>query len=178
MKSNSFFTFLLLLAVTGTHFSCSEKQTDRADGWYTIPYKAADSLSREPIVTYRDFVDLRLDSSLNEATGDTVFVIIGKIGRQGTERFAEITGKSIGKCIAFVFDNTVISTPQVNMRIDSGNFMISSRKGDDIPLIYRTLKEEKIEAAREALPQIANDPSLTGAQKDSVLFKTDLSEIK
>lgn len=178
MKFYSFFISLLLLAVTGTFFSCSEKQTDRADGWYTITGNAADSLSREPIVTYRDFVDLRLDSSVNEATGDTLFVIIGKTGKQGTERFAEATEKSIGKCIAFVFDNTIISAPQVNMRIDSGNFMISSRKGDDIPLIYRTLKEEKIEASREAFPQIANDPALSAAQKDSVLFKADLPEIK
>ena len=39
----------------------------------------------------------------------------------------EATTKSVGKYIAFVFNDTVITAPQVNSPIESGCFQISNR---------------------------------------------------
>ena len=51
-------------------------------------------------------------------------MIVGTINQSLVSRWADATERSIGKRICFVFDNKVITDPQVNARIESGAFSI------------------------------------------------------
>ena len=82
-------------------------------------------------------VFLRLDS---DAFGK--YVIFGQIHPYYMNRWAEETEKAIGKQIAFVFNDSVISNPTVNMRIESGNFAITSYCDTLLPGIYEELNKE------------------------------------
>ena len=129
----SMLAILLLLA------GCQHKSvaTHRKNGWYHVTGNPNDSLSLEPIVTTKDFSVLRLDS---DAFGK--YVISGQINPYYMNRWAEETEKAIGKQIAFVFNDSVISNPTVNIRIESGNFAITSYCDTLLPGIYEELNKE------------------------------------
>ena len=54
----------------------------------------------------------------------------------------EATTKSVGKYIAFVVNDTVITALQVNSPIESGCFQISNPHGYDLERIFRELQKE------------------------------------
>ena len=54
----------------------------------------------------------------------------------------EATKKSIGKRIAFVFNDTVITAPLINIPLESGHFQISNPHGYDLERIFRELQKE------------------------------------
>lgn len=109
---------VLMLAIGLIWVGCQHKPIaiHRESGWYHVTGDSNDSLSLEPIVTTKDFSVLRLDS---DAFGK--YVIFGQIHPYYMNLWAEETEKNIGKQIAFVFNDSVISNPTVNMRIESGN---------------------------------------------------------
>ena len=69
--------------------------------------------------------------------------------------WAEETEKAIGKQIAFVFNDSVISTPTVNMRIESGNFAITSYCDTLLPEIYEELNKEINPSYSDSLTRLA-----------------------
>lgn len=131
--------YLLLLGLSLPLISCSQEQTSQKEnGWYHIIDEQQDSISQEPIVTVKDFVELNLEF---DSFGKSV--ISGKVSKVKLEKWADATEKSIGKRIGFVFNDTVITAPQVNARIESGNFQISNPYEYDLKRIYRQLLKEK-----------------------------------
>lgn len=131
--------YLLLLGLSLPSISCSQEQTSQKEnGWYHIIDERQDSISQEPIVTVKDFVELNLEF---DSFGKSV--ISGKVSKVKLEKWADATEKSIGKRIGFVFNDTVITAPQVNARIESGNFQISNPYEYDLKRIYRQLLKEK-----------------------------------
>ena len=122
-----------------------------------------DSIALEPIVTVRDFNELRLDS---DAFGR--YVITGRISPHKQADWADQTEKAIGRYLAFVFNDTVICCPKVHARIESGNFQVSSSpdRPMDLPSIYRRLRQEKI-----AL--MTKDSTFTQEQQDSIIADLD-----
>lgn len=131
--------YLLLLGLSLPSISCSQEQTSQKEnGWYHIIDEQQDSISQEPIVTVKDFVELNLEF---DSFGKSV--ISGKVSKVKLEKWADATEKSIGKRIGFVFNDTVITAPQVNARIESGNFQISNPYEYDLKRIYRQLLKEK-----------------------------------
>ena len=90
------------------------------NGWYYIVDGTQDSIVPTPIVTVKEFGALRVDSDYYG-----VYSIV------------------IGKRIGFVFNDSLITSPQVNMRIESGNFQISTPQGKGIRTLYRSLMKEK-----------------------------------
>lgn len=122
----------------------------RENGWYPVTGDSNDSLSLEPIVTTKDFSVLRLDS---DAFGK--YVIFGQIHPYYMNLWAEETEKAIGKQIAFVFNDSVISTPTVNMRIESGNFAITSYCDTLLPEIYEELNKEINPSYSDSLTRLA-----------------------
>lgn len=130
---------LLLLGLPLPLISCDQEQTShKENGWYHIMDEQQDSISPEPIVTVKDFVELNL---IFDSFGKPV--ISGKVSKVKLEKWADATEKSIGKRIGFVFNDTVITAPQVNARIESGNFQISNPHGHDLKRVYRELLKEK-----------------------------------
>lgn len=116
----------------------ASQNTHREDGWYHVIDNKKDSLSIEPILTVNDFATLELDTSnLGQ------YAIFGKISQQKIKKWAVETEKAIGKQIAFVFNDSIITSPQVNAKIESGAFVITSPFDKRLPQIYKQLIEYK-----------------------------------
>lgn len=143
---------VLMLAIGLIWVGCQHKPIaiHRENGWYHVTGDSNDSLSLEPIVTTKDFSVLRLDS---DAFGK--YVIFGQIHPYYMNLWAEETEKNIGKQIAFVFNNSVISNPTVNMRIESGNFAITSYCDTLLPGIYEELNKEINPSYSDSLTRLA-----------------------
>ena len=143
---------VLMLAIRLLWVGCQHKSIaiHRENGWYPVTGDSNDSLSLEPIVTTKDFSVLRLDS---DAFGK--YVIFGQIHPYYMNLWAEETEKAIGKQIAFVFNDSVISTPTVNMRIESGNFAITSYCDTLLPGIYEELNKEINPSYSDSLTRLA-----------------------
>lgn len=143
---------VLMLAIRLLWVGCQHKSIaiHRENGWYPVTGDSNDSLSLEPIVTTKDFSVLQLDS---DAFGK--YVIFGQIHPYYMNLWAEETEKAIGKQIAFVFNDSVISTPTVNMRIESGNFAITSYCDTLLPEIYEELNKEINPSYSDSLTRLA-----------------------
>lgn len=128
--------YLILLGLSLSLLSYSQA-THRENGWYHIMNGQKDSISKEPIVVVKDFETLKLDS---DSFGRVM--IIGTIKKEKAGRWADATEKAIGKRIGFIYNDKVITDPQVNMRIESGNFMISNPYGGNLREIYQQLLKE------------------------------------
>ena len=76
----------------------------RENGWYHILSGQTDSISREPIVTTKDFIALKLDTDYFGK-----YVISGQISNYKRKKWAEETGKATGRQIAFIFNDSVIT---------------------------------------------------------------------
>lgn len=113
----------------------------RENGWYHILSGQTDSISREPIVTTKDFIALKLDTDYFGK-----YVISGQISNYKRKKWAEETGKATGRQIAFIFNDSVITNPRVNCSIESGAFQITSVLDEKLPDIYKQLKQEKIDS--------------------------------
>ena len=143
---------MLMFAIELLWVGCQHKPIaiHRENGWYLVTGDSNDSLSLEPIVTTKDFSVLRLDS---DAFGK--YVIFGQIHPYYMNLWAEETEKAIGKQIAFVFNDSVISNPTVNMRIESGNFAITSYCDTLLPGIYEELNKEINPSYSDSLTRLA-----------------------
>lgn len=146
---------------------------DKENGWYYIIDGRQDSLSKKPIVTVKDFVALRLES---DAFGKSV--ISGSISKYKRNKWANATERSIGKRIGFLFGGKVITDPQVNMRIESGNFQISNPHDYDIQKIYEGIRQEKIDSIEVLFKGWEKDSVYYSSKEkaDSLLFATDYWE--
>lgn len=132
MKISTILFFCLLMT------ACMQtKSFHRTNGWYYVTSQTTDSLSQTPFLTVKDFDTLRLET---EAFGHSV--ITGVFLQDKLPIWREATAKSVGKYIAFVFNDTVITAPQVNSPIESGCFQISNPHGYDLERIFRELQKE------------------------------------
>lgn len=134
--NNNMKTFCLSLL--GLSFSlvtyCQVLKSQRENGWYNITDGQQDSISQNPIVTTKDFTEL---SWVSDSFGKSL--IAGKVNKLKMQKWADATEKGIGKRIGFIFNDTVITDPQVNARIESGSFQISNPYGYDLKRIYHQL---------------------------------------
>lgn len=109
----------------------------RENGWYLITSGQKDSIADSPIVTVKDFIVLEFESDAYDTQ-----IISGKICKQKQIIWADATERAIGQQIGFVFNDTVITAPMVNARIESGTFQISNPHGYDLEHIFRELQKE------------------------------------
>ena len=93
----------------------------RENGWYRIIDGQKDSIASQPIVTVKEFANLLLDKDFFGKA-----VITGSVSKHKLQAWADSTEQLIGKRIGFVFNDSVITTPRINMRLESGNFQISN----------------------------------------------------
>ena len=68
---------------------------------------------------------------------------IGNISKHKLQAWADSTEQLIGKRMGFIFNDTLITAPRVNMRIESGAFQISSPANYDMQSLYKSLLKEK-----------------------------------
>ena len=112
------------------------------NGWYLITDGQKDTLASSPIVTVKDFAAIEL---ISDDYG--LRVISGRVNKQKQKVWADATEQAIGQRIGFVFNDTVITAPMVNARIESGTFQITAPHGHDLERIFKILQEE-IETSR------------------------------
>lgn len=169
-KLKTVLSMIVLMISLALH---SQNTPPKENGWYYITDNTQDSLSETPIVTIKDFVVLRLES---DASGKSV--ITGSVSKHKRDKWADATERSIGKRIGFVFEGKVITAPQVNARIKSGNFQICNPHNYNLQEIYNGIRQEKIDAI-EALFKGWEKDSISYSSKekaDSLLFAMDYWE--
>ena len=113
-------------------------------GWYPVASDAETSISGKPLATVKDFERVVLITDTFMADGKSVCqtFIQGKLKPDKISDFADGTGKLIGRRLAFVFNDSVIMTPQINARIESGSFQITSPDTALLRSIYNSINNE------------------------------------
>lgn len=116
----------------------SQSVKHRENGWYRIMDGQKDSIASRPIVTVKEFASLRLEK---DPFGKAV--ITGSVSKHKSRAWADSTEQLIDKRMGFVFNDSVITAPRVNMRLESGMFQIAAPGDYDISSLYRNLLKEK-----------------------------------
>ena len=148
--------------------------THRENGWYHV--LSADSLSAKPIITVKDMVGLKLEKDYYGK-----YAISGRISKHKINKWADETENAIGKQIAFVYNDSIISDPQVNGRIESGTFMITSLSDKKLPDIYKGILKEKSDTIEVIFADWEKDSlyyELSPEERDSVNMGIDYWEAK
>ena len=110
----------------------------RENGWYRIIDGQKDSIASRPIVTVKEFASLRIDKDFFGKA-----VITGSVSKHKLRAWADSTEQLVGKRMGFVFNDSVITAPRVNMRLESGTFQIATDRNYDMKSLYRSLLKEK-----------------------------------
>ena len=110
----------------------------RENGWYRIIDGQKDSIASRPIVTVKEFASLRIDKDFFGKA-----VITGSVSKHKLRAWADSTEQLVGKRMGFMFNDSVITAPRVNMRLESGAFQITTPGSYDISSLYRSLLKEK-----------------------------------
>ena len=148
--------------------------THKENGWYHV--LSTGSLSPKPIITVKDFVGLKLEKDYFGK-----YAISGQISKHKLNKWADETEKSIGGKIAFVFNDSIITAPQVNCRIESGTFIITSFSDHKLPEIYKSILREKSDSLEVVFNGWEKDSlyyELSPEQRDSVRMSIDYWEAK
>ncbi len=114
----------------------------KQNGWYQLAEFPDNTIVGKPLITADDFEEVVLIDGDFVAGNDTVkrFLIQGRVKPEKREVWADETERLIGHRIGFVFNDSVITSPQINTRIDSGSFQITSPDTTLIHKIYNSLK--------------------------------------
>ncbi len=97
-----------------------EISTDAAQ---LLPFGVAQVFNNQPKKTDLTGQNLKTSSVTTGQSGETVVQI--QFDSKGTKSFAEITKRNVGKPVAIVLDNAVITAPVVNEQITAGSAIIS-----------------------------------------------------
>lgn len=180
MKSITYIFLLCLFVITSCSYRrqlfSSQATTHRENGWYHVMQGQKDSIAHEPIITVKDFIALRLDSDYSGKN-----VIVGQISKHKLKIWGDETEKAIGQRIVFLFNDSVITAPQVNCRLESGTFQISSLSDNNRPTIFKELRKEKIDSIEALFVGWEKDSiyyTISQEQKDSIRFSIDYWEAK
>ena len=161
---------------TGVYVTNNADQalSHRENGWYYV--LSTDSLSVKPIITVKDMVGLKLEKDYYGK-----YAISGRISKHKINKWTDETEKAIGKQIAFVYNDSIISDPQVNDRIESGTFMITSLSDKKLPQIYKGIMKEKSDTIEVIFDGWEKDSlyyELSPEERDSVNMGIDYWEAK
>lgn len=161
---------------TGVYVTNNDDQAlpNRENGWYHV--LSTDSLSVKPIITVKDMVGLKLEKDYYGK-----YAISGRISKHKINKWADETESAIGKQIAFVYNDSIISDPQVNGRIESGAFMITSQSDQKLPEIYKGIMKEKSDSIEVIFDGWEKDSlyyELSPEERDSVNMGIDYWEAK
>lgn len=114
------------------------------DGWYPVADYPVDRIVGEPLVTVKDFNDVVIIRDTLVMGGDTVrrLLIQGRISQKKLRQWADGTENLIGKRLGFVYNDSIITAPQVNARIESGSFQINSPDTNLVNDIYVSIRHQ------------------------------------
>lgn len=137
-KSSLAFLMILLLILC----ACSSHR--RADGWYPLSDYPDNRIVGKPLATVKDFerVVIVRDTFIIESDTVSQLLIQGRLKPEKRQQWADGTEHLIGKRLGFVYKDSVITAPQINARIESGSFQITSPDTALIKRLYNSISQE------------------------------------
>ncbi|MCM1067672.1 MAG: hypothetical protein NC418_08900 [Muribaculaceae bacterium] len=137
MNRQSIIAFLLVLLL----ILCACSSHGKADGWYPLADYPDTFIVGKPLATLKDFESVAIVRDTFIIESDTVcrLLIQGRVKPDKRRQWADGTERLIGKRLGFVYNDSVISATQINVRIESGSFQITSSDTTLLKNIYRRL---------------------------------------
>ena len=135
MTRQSIIAFLMVLLL----LLCACTSHRKADGWYPVADYPDNSIVGEPLATVKDFESVVIVRDTFIIESDTVcqLCIQGRVKPEKRLQWADGTERLIGKRLGFIYNDSVITAPQINARIESGAFQITSPDTTLLKSIYR-----------------------------------------
>ena len=140
MNRQSIIAFMMVLLL----ILCACSSHRKVDGWYPVADFPDNSIVGKPLATVKDFESVAIVRDTFIIENDTVsqLLIQGRVKPEKHRQWAEGTERLIGNRIGFVYNDSVITSPQINTRIESGSFQILSNDTTLINSIYNSIKQK------------------------------------
>ena len=140
MTRQSIIAFLMVLLL----LLCACTSHRKADGWYPVADYPDNSIVGKPLATVDDFESVVIVRDTFIVDSDTVsqLLIQGRVKPEKRQQWADGTERLIGKRLGFVYNDSVITAPQINARIESGAFQITSPDTVIIRNIYNSITQQ------------------------------------
>lgn len=137
MNRQSIIAFMMVLLL----ILCACSSHRKVDGWYPVADFPDNSIVGKPLATVKDFESMAIVRDTFILENDTVsqLLIQGRVKPEKHRQWAEGTERLIGKRLGFVYNDSVITAPQINARIESGSFQINSSDTTLLNIIYRNI---------------------------------------
>ena len=123
---------------------CACSSPRRANGWYPLADYPDNTIVGKPLATVKDFESVAIVRDTFIIKSDTVSqsLIQGRVKPTKRRQWADGTERLIGKRLGFVYNDSVITAPQINARIESGSFQITSPDTALIKRLYNSFSQE------------------------------------
>ena len=137
MTRQSIIAFLMVLLL----LLCACTSHRKADGWYPVADYPDNSIVGKPLATVDDFESVVIVRDTFIVDSDTVsqLLIQGRVKPGKRQQWADGTERLIGKRLVFVYNDSGITAPQINARIESGSFQIISSDTTLLNIIYQNI---------------------------------------
>lgn len=137
MNRQSIIAFMMVLLL----ILCACSSHRKVDGWYPVADFPDNSIVGKPLATVKDFESVAIVRDTFILENDTVsqLLIQGRVKPEKRQQWAEGTERLIGKRLGFVYNDSVITAPQINARIESGSFQINSSDTTLLNIIYQNI---------------------------------------
>lgn len=139
MNRQSIIAFLMVLLL----ILCACSSQRKADGWYPLADYPDNRVVGNPLATVKDFERVTIARNTYIIYSDTVsqLLIEGRVKPEKRRQWADGTERLIGKRLGFVYNDSVITAPQINARIESGSFQITSPDTTLIKRLYNSISQ-------------------------------------
>lgn len=139
MIQQSIIAFLMVLLL----ILCACSSHRNADGWYPVADCPDNSIVGKPLATVKDFASVAIvrDTFIIESDTVSQLLIQGRVKPEKRQQWADETERLIGKRIGFVYNDSVITAPQINARIESVSFQINCSDTTLLNIIYQNIKK-------------------------------------
>ncbi|WP_303034511.1 hypothetical protein [uncultured Duncaniella sp.] len=137
MNRQSIIAFVMVLLL----ILCACSSHHKIDGWYPLADYPDNSIVGKPLATVEDFESVVIVRDTFIVDSDTVsqLLIQGRVKAEKRQQWADETERLIGKRLGFVYNDSVITSPQINARIESGSFQIISSDTTLLNIIYQNI---------------------------------------
>lgn len=122
---------------------CACSSHRKVNGWYPLADYPDNRFVGKPLATVKDFERVAIVRDTFIIDSDTVsqLLIQGRVKPEKRQQWADGTERLIGKRLGFVYNDSVITAPQINARIESGSFQITNTDTTLIKELYNSISQ-------------------------------------
>ncbi len=139
MNRQSIISFLLVFLL----ILCACSSHRKVNGWYPVADYPDNSIVGKPLATVKDFERVMIvrDTFIIESDTVSQLLIQGRVKTEKRRQWADETERLIGKRLGFIYNDSVITAPQINARIESGSFQITCSDTTLIKELYNSISQ-------------------------------------